>query len=103
MKRPLDYYLSSKPNGSYEKIADEIKNEKCWIKKIELINLKLNKEKDKRDSLIEELIILIKSNSSKHKQFLKEQEIKATESYISDCFIIKRKILLKTINNEDCN
>jgi len=100
--RPLEKYLSNKPNGSYEKTKEEMGNIKCWEKKVNKINEYISTAKVERDSLIDDLIGLIKSNSSKHKQFLKEEEIKAIESYISDCFLIKRKILLKTLHEEPC-
>jgi len=97
MIRPLDKYLSSKPNGNYDSISSQMKKHKCSITKIDDINNMIQIKKVERDSLIEELITLIKKNSSKHNQFLKETEIKATESYLSDCLIIKRKILLNSL------
>jgi len=91
--RPLDKYLSNTPNGSYNKINDDMNKEICTKKQLTKINKIIDNEKEIRDNLIEELIKLIRSNSSKHKQFLKEKELEAVESIISDCYLVKKRII----------
>ena len=96
--RPLDKYMSNTPNGSYNKIEMDMRIIDCWDKKLYSINKIINDNKEIRNKLIDELIILIRGNSAKHKQFIKEMEIKTIETYLSDCFIIKKKIILKNLH-----
>jgi len=96
--RPLDKYLSNTPNGSYNKINDNVNEEKCIKKQLNKINKIIDNKKEIRDNLIEELIKLIRSNSSKHKQFLKEKELEEIESVISDCVLVKKRIITNYTN-----
>ena len=92
--RPLDKYLTNTPNGSYEKLNNDMKEHKCKMKKLEKINEIIKIKINKRNILIDELIVLLKSNSSKHKQFVKEKEIETIESFLSDSYLVKKKIIL---------
>ena len=89
--RPLEKYFKSDD----ENIEPIEKPVICIINKsLRKINSKINKTKNKINVKTDELIDLIKSNSSKHKQFLKQNEINDVRNHLDGLFKQKKTIIL---------
>lgn len=92
-KLPLEKYLKSDDETTETTTK---KNDLFYIikKALRKINYKIKKTKNKINVKTDELIILIKSNSSKHKQFLKQNEINDVRNHLDTLFKQKKTTLL---------
>ncbi len=91
--RPLDKYLSI---NSMEKNLEE----ECFVvlpPKLKSLNKHIKIVKQIKDEIIDEIILLIKKNSPKRKQFLKEQELKECDEHLSELLIKKQSLLLEIL------
>ena len=89
--RPLEKYFKSEEDiilTNKSKTFDIINKTLCKI------NSKIKKTKNKINIKTDELINLIMSNASKHKQFLKQNEINDVQDHLNNLFKHKRTILL---------
>ena len=89
--RPLERYLKSEEDF---KLTNESKTFDIINKTLCKINSKIKKTKNKINIKTDELINLIMSNASKHKQFLKQNEINDVQDHLNNLFKHKRTILL---------
>ena len=92
MKRPLEKYFKSDDEDYTIKTETPI----CHIlqNKLNKINCKIKKTKNKINVKTDELINLIKGNSSKHKQFLKQNEINDVHIHLESLFKEKKTLIL---------
>ena len=90
--RPLDKYLSStSPTTS----APQIDTKDIKFKaKLSNLNLKIKKQKEYKYCLLDDLILLVKSNASKHKQFIKECELGVATKVLDKLYVSKKELLL---------
>ena len=90
-KLPLEKYLKSEEDII---LTNESKTFDIINKTLYKINSKIKKTKNKINVKTDELINLIKSNASKHKQFLKQNEINDVQDHLNNLFKHKKRTIL---------